>query len=69
MPVRGAGCVSEDTPPRSASSHRHTLLQQRGSPIAAIDMDLNMVRSELQAFYETGRLQPSHGAAPTPQIA
>ncbi|MHB8367084.1 MAG: hypothetical protein ACYDB0_08680 [Acidithiobacillus sp.] len=50
-------------PPRSASSHRHTLLQQRGAPIAAIDMELNVVRSELHAFYETGRLQQR---TPTP---
>ena len=53
-------------------NHRHALLQQRdrrGAPIASIDMELNVVRSELHAFYETGWLQPSHGAAPTPQIA
>ncbi len=54
---------------RRSTSHRHTLLQQRGAPIAAIDMELNVVRSELHALYETGRLQPSHGAAPTLQIA
>ncbi|MDA8113467.1 MAG: hypothetical protein M0Z43_01900 [Acidithiobacillus sp.] len=41
-------------------NHRHALLQQRdrrGAPIASIDMELNVVRSELQALYETGRLQ------------
>ena len=42
-------------------NHRHALLQQRdmrGAPIATIDMELNVVRSELQALYETGRIQP-----------
>ena len=42
-------------------NHRHALLQQRdrrGAPIASIDMELNVVRSELQALYETGRIQP-----------
>ena len=39
-------------------NHRHALLQQRdqrGAPIASIDMELNVVRSELQALYEAGR--------------
>jgi hypothetical protein len=39
-------------------NHRHGLLQQRdrrGAPIASIDMELNVVRSELQALYESGR--------------
>ena len=41
-------------------NHRHALLQQRdvrGAPIVTIDMELNVVRSELQALYEAGRLQ------------
>ena len=41
-------------------NHRHTLLQrreQRGAPIASIDMELNVVRAELQALYEVGRMQ------------
>ena len=53
-------------------NHRRALLQrreQRGAPIATIDMELTVVRSELQALYESGRLQPSHRAAPTPQLA
>jgi len=39
--------------------HRRALLQQRdrrGAPIATIDMELNVIRSELQALYETGRV-------------
>ena len=48
-------------------NHRHALLQQRDrrdAPIASIDMELNVVRSELQALYETGRGCPepkNHG--------
>ena len=41
-------------------NRRHALLQrreQRGAPVASIDMELNVVRSELQALYETGRKQ------------
>ena len=41
-------------------NRRHALLQQRdmrGAPIAAIDMELNVVRSELQALYEIGRVE------------
>jgi hypothetical protein len=41
-------------------SHRRVLLQrreQRGAPIASIDMELNVVRAELQALYEVGRMQ------------
>ena len=48
-------------------NHRHVLLQQRdrrGAPIATIDMELNVVRSELQALYETGRKPPQHPSAP-----
>ena len=44
-------------------NHRHALLQQRNkrdAPIATIDMELNVVRSELQALYETGRKPPQH---------
>jgi len=40
-------------------NHRHALLQKRGvlgSPAAAIDMELNVVRCELQALYEIGRM-------------
>ena len=42
-------------------NHRRALLQrreQRGAAVASIDMELNVVRSELQALYETGRIQP-----------
>ena len=55
-------------------NHRHALLQQRdglGAPIASIDMELNVVRSELQALYEYGRKLPQHFSAPkttTPQL-
>ena len=48
-------------------NRRHALLQQRdgrGAPIASIDMELNVVRSELQALYEIGRVQPRHRAVP-----
>jgi hypothetical protein len=48
-------------------NRRHALLQQRdgrGVPIASIDMELNEVRSELQALYEVGRMQPRHPADP-----
>ncbi|MHB8226094.1 hypothetical protein [Acidithiobacillus sp.] len=48
-------------------NHRHALLQQRdrrGAPIASIDMELNVVRSELQALYETGRISRQ---IPTPR--
>jgi hypothetical protein len=41
-------------------NHRHVLLQrreQRGAPTASIDMELNVVRAELQALYEAGRMQ------------
>lgn len=41
-------------------NHRHILLQrreQRGAPIASIDMELNVVRAKLQALYEAGRMQ------------
>ena len=40
-------------------NHRHALLLQRGmrdTSIASIDMELNVVRSELQALYEIGRV-------------
>ncbi len=39
-------------------NHRHALLQQRdgrGASVVSIDMQLNVVRSELQALYEDGR--------------
>ena len=55
-------------------NHRHALLRQRdglGAPIASIDMELNVVRSELQALYEYGRKLPQHFSAPkttTPQL-
>ena len=48
-------------------NHRHALLQQRdrrGAPIATIDMELNVVRSELQALYAVGRIQPRYHAVP-----
>ena len=40
-------------------NHRRALLQrreQRGAAVASIDMELNVVRSELQALYEAGRV-------------
>ena len=46
-------------------NRRHALLQKRdtrGATIASIDMELNVVRSELQALYEVGRVQPRHPA-------
>ena len=54
-------------------SHRHALLQKRdirGASVASIDMELNVVRSELQALYETGRkqLQPEASDAAALQI-
>ncbi|MBU2831851.1 hypothetical protein [Acidithiobacillus ferriphilus] len=48
-------------------THRHALLRQRdrrGAPIATIDMELNVVRSELQALYDCGRKLPQHSSAP-----
>ena len=48
-------------------NHRHALLQQReqrGAFASSIDMQLNVVRSELQALYETGRKPPQHPTAP-----
>lgn len=48
-------------------NHRHALLQQRGmrdAPTASIDMELNVVRSELQALYAVGRVQPRYHAVP-----
>lgn len=45
-------------------NYRHTLLDrrtQRGAAVASIDMELNVVRSELQALYAQHRTpQPSH---------
>ena len=52
-------------------NHRHALLQQRdrrGAPIASIDMELNVVRSELQALYEIGRKPPQRHPS-TPKVA
>ena len=43
-------------------NRRHALLQQRdgrGAPTASIDMELNVVRSELQALYAIGHCQPA----------
>jgi hypothetical protein len=48
-------------------NHRHVLLQKRdgrGASIVSIDMELNVVRSELQALYEDGRKPPHHSSAP-----
>ena len=48
-------------------NHRHALLHsrdERGAAVVAIDMELNVVRSELQALYETGRKPPQHPSAP-----
>ena len=42
-------------------NHRHALLhsrEERGAAVVAIDMELNVVRSELQALYEVGRRVP-----------
>ena len=42
-------------------NHRHALLRsrdERGAAVVAIDMELNVVRSELQALYEVGRRVP-----------
>ena len=53
---------------RQLQNHRHVLLQQRdkrGAPIASIDMELNVVRSELQALYEAGRVLQH---APMPRV-
>ena len=52
-------------------NHRHALLQQRDrrdAPIASIDMELNVVRSELQALYEIGR-KPPQRLPSTPKAA
>ena len=41
-------------------NHRHALLRRReewGAAVVTIDMELNVVRSELQALYQAGRLQ------------
>ena len=43
---------------RQLQNHRHALLrrrEERGAAEASIDMELNVVRSELQALYEAGR--------------
>lgn len=40
-------------------NHRHALLrrrEERNAAVASIDMELNVVRSELQALYEAGRV-------------
>ncbi|WP_291522251.1 hypothetical protein [Acidithiobacillus sp.] len=40
-------------------NHRHALLrrrEERDAAVASIDMELNVVRSELQALYEAGRV-------------
>ena len=52
-------------------NHRHALLQRRdmrGAPIAAIDMELNVVRSELQALYEAGRMQKLRTLTPRARV-
>lgn len=46
-------------------NRRHALLnrrEERGAAIVSIDMELNVVRSELQALYEIGQMQPRHPA-------
>ena len=48
-------------------NRRHALLQQRddrGASVASIDLELNVVRSELHALYEVGRVQSQHTADP-----
>ena len=48
-------------------NRRHALLnrrEERGAAIVSIDMELNVVRSELQALYEIGRMQPRHPTEP-----
>ena len=47
-------------------NHRHALLLRRDGrdeSIASIDMELNVVRSELQALYEVGRVPKPTQAA------
>ena len=49
-------------------NHRHALLyrrEERGAAVVAIDMELNVVRSELQALYEVGRVLQR---APKPKV-
>ncbi len=48
-------------------NHRHALLhrrEERGAAVVAIDMELNVVRSELHAMYEAGRANLQHPPAP-----
>ena len=48
-------------------NHRHALLRRReewGAAVVTIDMELNVVRSELQALYEVGRMPTRHLADP-----
>ena len=56
--------------------HRHALLRERdsrGACIGTIEMELNVVRSELLELYETRRPHPPHHAAarttPPPRAA
>ncbi len=53
---------------RQLQNHRHALLrrrEERGALIASIDMELNVVRSELQALYALHRLQAGETAHET----
>lgn len=50
-------------------NHRHALLRsrdERGAAVVAIDMELNVVRSELQALYALHRLQVGEPANEQP---
>ena len=56
---------------QSLQKLRHHLLhrrEERGAPVASIDMELNVVRSELQAIYALRRSQ-GQAAANSPQHA
>ena len=47
--------------------HRHALLRERdsrGACVGTIEMELNVVRSELLALYESRRPRPPYPAAP-----
>lgn len=57
--------IESDTQKRinELQSRRHALLQrreQRGAPVASIDIELTVVRSELQALYALGRGHPAN---------
>ncbi|WP_414039138.1 hypothetical protein ACJU26_07850 [Acidithiobacillus sp. M4-SHS-6] len=50
---------------QTLQNRRHQLLhlrEERGAPVASIDMELNVVRSELQALYAMRRSQDQAAA-------